>query len=202
MNLLPLIYLLLGGSMLFQLNRETWVSAILIWIYLVPPLVGRFVLAVFGTPQGTLTQDTRGYKVWWFLTQMQMVFNRLPWLEDVLHLVPGLYPLWIRLWGGKCSAQAYVAPGVVIIDRYLVDIRAGALLGYGSVLSPHLGTRRSDGRYQVIIGRIVVEEEAIIGGQSGLAPGATVRRGQVLPAAGHVGPFGEWPRKPNGGAAN
>jgi hypothetical protein len=45
----------------------------------------------FGRPEGQLTQDMSAYRVWWVLTQWQILFNRLPWLEELLRLVPGLY---------------------------------------------------------------------------------------------------------------
>lgn len=164
------------------------------WIYLLPPLVSRLTLAAFGRPAGRATLDTRNYRVWWFLTQWQMVFNRLPWLEEVLRLVPGLYPLWIALWGGRLSQFAYVSPGVLITDRYLVDVGRGAVLGMKSTLAGHLAVRDDDGRFVVLIGTPVVEAEAIVGGESGLGPGATLRAGQMLPAGRRIAPFGQWPR--------
>lgn len=197
MNLVPVANLLCGAAaVLVAGDWKTGLAVAAVWIYLLPPAVCRATLALAGTPGGELTQETRAYKVWWFLTQLQMVFNRVHWLEDALRMVPGLYQAWIGLWGGKLSQLAYVAPGVVIVDRYLVDVRAGAVLGYGCTLASHAGTRRNDGRYVVLVGPVTVEEEAIVGGFATLGPGAVLRAGQVLPATRHIAPFDEWPRRP------
>ncbi|TXT37636.1 MAG: hypothetical protein FD135_3470 [Comamonadaceae bacterium] len=197
LNILPFAHLASGCGLMFA-GLDTVgqrVAFAFAWIYLLPPLVARFTLAVYGIPAGQLTQDTRGYRVWWFLTQWQTLFNRLPWLEEVLRLVPGLYAFWIGLWGGHLSPFAYVGPGVVITDRYLVYVERGAVLGFKSALAAHMVIRDQQGRYVVVVAAPVVEAEAILGGYAGLGPGAILRAGHLLPSGRRVAPFGEWPRR-------
>src|SRR5258705_3364052 len=79
LNFLPLAQLLLGvwltatqAKSLGQLIGWT-----LAWIYLLPPLICRLTLFVYGFPQGRgLTQQDRAYRVWWFIFQWQILFNR------------------------------------------------------------------------------------------------------------------------------
>src|SRR5262245_33087963 len=128
LNYLPLTQLLIGAVVVVTAGRS--LQSRLLWsaacIYLVPPLVCRSTLLIFGRPQGRgLTQNTRAYKVWWFTHQWQAVFNRLPWLEELLRLVPGLYALWIWMWGGKVSPWVYWGPGSIVADLYLVLVEAG-----------------------------------------------------------------------------
>src|SRR5262245_49267518 len=89
LNYLPLVQLLTGAAVVAAVghsNRSRFFIAVA-WLYLVPPLVCRMTILVFGRPQGRgLTQNTRAYKVWWFTHQWQVVFNRLPWLEELLRL--------------------------------------------------------------------------------------------------------------------
>ena len=73
------------------------------------------------------------------------MFNRLPWIEEILRLVPGLYALWIFLWGGRVSPLVYWAPGSLVIDRPLVIVEAGAVIGMGAGLAGHAGTLAPDG---------------------------------------------------------
>jgi hypothetical protein len=195
LNYLPLVHLSGGVAMAFAFQGMAVLWFLLAWVYLLPPVLGRLALVAFDVPSGELTQESRGYKVWWFLTQLQMVFNRVPLLEEVLRLVPGLYPLWISIWGGKLSQFAYVAPRVIITDRYLVNVHWGAVLGFKSALAGHMAVRRDDGRYVVIVAAPTVEREAIVGGDAGLGPGATLRAGHLLPTGRRVGPFDEWPRR-------
>ncbi len=197
LNFVPVLHL--GGGLALMLSAFDGAPArfafALAWIYLVPPVLARLTLALAGRPGGQLTTDAPGYAVWWFLTQLQLLFNRLPWLEEVLRLVPGLYAAWIWLWGGRLSPFAFVGPGVLITDRYLVDVRKGAVLGMKSKLAGHLVKRNERGRYVIIVGAPRVEGEAIVGGEAALGPGASLRAGQVLPVGRHVAPFGEWPRR-------
>jgi hypothetical protein len=197
LNILPFVHLASGAVFMFgglDTVGQRLIFA-LAWIYLLPPLVARCTLAAFGVPGGQLTQDTSGYRIWWFLTQWQTLFNRLPWLEEVLRLVPGLYAFWIALWGGQLSPFAYVGPGVVITDRYLVHVGRGAVLGFKSALAAHMVIRDKQGRYVVVVAAPVVEAEAILGGDAGLGPGAILRAGHLLPSGRRVAPFSEWPRR-------
>jgi hypothetical protein len=195
LNYLPLVQLLVGAALVWSLtsslrSRLLWSAA---WLYLVPPLACRLTLLVFGWPRGrALTQDTRAYKVWWFTYQWQVVFNRLPWLEELLRLVPGLYALWIRLWGGKVSPWAYWGPGSIVVDRPLVIVEEGAVIGMGAGLTGHIGTLADDGTYTVDIAPPRVGHGAIMGTRSGLGPSAELAPDQVLPAGRLIPPFVRW----------
>ncbi len=165
------------------------------WLYLVPPVVGRIAIMAFGMPRGSFMQDQRAYKVWWLLIQLQTIFNRFPFLEEVLRLVPGLYQAWIALWGGRMSLLSYASPGSTIVDRHAVRIGKGAVLGFKSNVVSHMVTRDNSGRFVVLAEVATVEREAILGGGSGIGPGAIVRSGHVLPAGKRLAPFAEWPRR-------
>ena len=166
-----------------------------LWLYLLPPLAARALIALFGRPEGRLTQDMRSYRVWWALTQLQMVFNRFPALEEALRLAPGLYAAWIALWGGRISARAFIGPRVVVTDRYAISVESGAVLGFSGALAGHMALREADGRWVVVAAGPHVEAGAILGGGAGLGPGAVLARGALLPAGRRVGPFVRHPRE-------
>lgn len=197
LNGLPFLHVASGLGLAFGVLETAGARFCLlaVWVYLLPPLACRLILSAFGKPEGRLTQDMTAYRVWWALTQWQMLFNRLPWLEELLRLVPGLYASWIRLWGGNVSPLAYVGPGVLITDRYLVDVGRGAVLGVKSTIAGHMVIRDEAGRWIVVVAAPSVEPEAILGGYAGLGPGARLRAGHVLPTGRRVGPFDEWPRR-------
>jgi hypothetical protein len=197
MNVVPFVHLAsgLGVAFGFLHGAGARVALLLVWIYLLPPLVARLTQTLFGTPVGRVTLDTRGYRVWWFLTQLQTLFNRLPWVEELLRMVPGLYSVWIRIWGGHVSPFAYIGPRVLITDRHLVNVGRGAVLGLQGALAAHMAIRDENGRYVVVLAAPTVEPEAILGGDAGLGPGAILRAGHLLPTGRRVGPFDEWPRR-------
>jgi hypothetical protein len=202
LNFLPLLQLAAGAYLCWSVVTQTGprLAFAAAWVYLLPPLVARLACAVFGTPDGELTQGMRGYRVWWLLTQWQTPFNRLPWLEEVLRLVPGLYALWIGLWGGHLSPYAYVGPGVILTDRYLVRVERGAVLGFKSTLAAHMVVRNAAGRYRVVVAAPWVQAEALVGGFAGLGPGAVLKAGQLLPVGRYLGPYAVWPRPAPGDA--
>ncbi|MGD9671404.1 MAG: hypothetical protein AB7U75_20545 [Hyphomicrobiaceae bacterium] len=196
MNVVPMVHLGTGAALASTVaaGLAGSIAVMVAWVYLVPPLVARILVAAFGEPRGELRQDMASYRVWWALTQLQMPFNRLPVLEETLRLVPGLYAAWIGLWGGRVSARAFIGPGVVITDRYAVDVGRGAVLGYKAALAGHMVVRDEAGRFMVIVAAPRVEADAMVGGGAGLGPGATLRAGHVLPTGRRVGPYGAWPR--------
>jgi hypothetical protein len=195
LNYLPLAQLGAGAAAVYW--QATSVTAAvawtLAWLYLLPPLVCRLTLALFGRPHGrALTQQSRAYKVWWFTYQWQVVFNRVPWLEEILRLTPGLYAAWIFLWGGRVSPLVYWAPGSLAFDRPLVTVEAGAVVGAGAGLVGHAGTLAADGSYRVDIAAPHVGRGAMMGARSGLAAGAELAANSMLPAGRMIKPFMRW----------
>jgi hypothetical protein len=195
LNYLPIVQLLVGGAVVA--SQASSLSSALLWsagwFFLLPPLACRLALLLCGRPRGrALTQAAPAYKVWWFIHQWQLVFNRLPWIEEILRLVPGLYALWIFLWGGRVSPLVYWAPGSLVIDRPLVIVETGAVIGMGAGLAGHAGTVAADGSYRVDIAAPRVGRGAMMGARSGLGPGAELVAGALLPAGRMIKPFTRW----------
>ena len=158
-------------------------------LYLVPPLCGRVLMWVFDKPTGRdLQQSSRAFKVWWVLLQLQMPFNRLPWLEELLRLVPGLYPLWLNLWGARVHPATFWAPGARIIDRPYVNTGYGSVIGTEALLSGHLA-RREGNRFIVDVAAIVIGAQAVIGARCSVGPGCIIGSGETLAATTRLAPF-------------
>ena len=194
LNYLPLAQLLLGAAFVVWQATSPLAVALwaLAWLYLLPPVMSRLAILMFGAPQGrALTQETRAYKVWWFTHQWQVVFNRVPWLEEILRLMPGVYALWLWLWGARVSPLVYWGPGALVIDRTLVVVETGAVIGMGAGLAGHAGTL-ADGGYLIDIAAPRVGRGALMGARSGLGPGAELAAGAMLPAGRMIKPFMRW----------
>jgi len=194
MNYVPFLHLAAGGVLIVSVDG---IAARLLagsaWIYLVPVAAARLVVAVGGTPRGrALTQHSRAYKVWWFTAQVQMIFNRLPFLDEALRLVPGLYAVWLVMWGSRVSPFALWGPGVRVIDRGLLVVGRGAVIGAQSSLTGHLGMVTEDGTYRVDIAPVTVEPGAIVGARAGMGPGCRLVAGEQLPAGRLLQPFTTW----------
>jgi hypothetical protein len=149
-------------------------------LYLVPPLLVRLATLHAPLPHGRVELASAGFLRWWFTTQCQIVFARLPLLEELLRLVPALYSAWLRLWGAKVGALVYWAPGVSVLDRSFLDIGDRVAFGVGARLSGH-AIAPIGGRGALVLGRIVIGSDALIGGYSTLLPGCVVAPGEVTP---------------------
>lgn len=195
MAYVPLLYLGAGGLTVWLVHSSAAgsVALALIWIYLLPPLLCRLTLWWFGSPQtAAATPDDRAYKLWWFLTQLQMIFNRIGLLEDLLRLLPGVYPVWLNLWGSKVSLLVFWAREVLVADRYLVRIGPGVTFGSYSVISGHLVLHTEDNSLRLVVAPVVIEAGAIIGAGTAIGPGCRVADGEMLPAGRRLPPFSVW----------
>jgi hypothetical protein len=161
-------------------------------LFLLPPLVVRASTwwrpwpaeAPGGSEGGTigrLEPGSLGFLHWWFAAQWQVIFTRLPMLEEMIRLIPGLYSLWLRLWGARVGSLVYWSPGVVILDRSLVRIGSRVIFGVGARLTPHVLAPNGPRRMALYLSPITVGDGAVIGGYSVLLPGCEVAEGEVTP---------------------
>jgi hypothetical protein len=194
LNFLPLLNVLTGAAIVWSIDGSAGrLGVALSWIYILPPLASRIAMATFGTPEGqALDQGTRAYKLWWFLTQLQVPFNRFGAFEEILRMVPGLYPLWLNAWGARVSPVAYWGPGAVVIDRQSVRVGRGAVIGTRAVLAGHLAVKDANGAFRVTLAPVEIGAGALIGAYVGIGPGCRVAAGEEVPAATFLRPFTHW----------
>lgn len=196
LNVVPLLFLASGAWVLgFASGVAPAALIALAWIYLLPPLAARAAVMCCGSPAGrALTQDTRAYKVWWFTTQLQVIFNRLPVLEECLRIVPCAYPLWLRLWGSKVSLKVYWGPGAMLADRMLARIGSGVVIGTRAVISAHLAYKDDAGTIRVTVAPVAIGDDVLIGAYAGIGPGCRIESGAQIPAASFLRPDTHWMR--------
>ena len=85
-----------------------------------------------------------------------MIFCRLPMLEEIMRLVPGLYSLWLRLWGARVGRLTYWGAGLRILDRSFLHIGDDVIFGAAVRLNPHVLTRNEQGEMELILAGIVM----------------------------------------------
>lgn len=158
-------------------------------LYLLPPLAVRLTVLIHPLPSGRCEIGSAGFLVWWLTAQWQILFTRLPALEELLRLVPGLYSVWLRLWGARIGKLVYWSPGVMIFDRPLVEIGDRVILGAGLRIVPHFIGPDEEGRRCLIVAPVKIGSDAIVGGHSVISPGVEIAPRAVTMATRSIRPF-------------
>lgn len=172
--LLPVVFVLNGGP--------GWLLTLApVALFLLPPLLVRLAVWPRGLPTGQIDLASKVFLRWWFTTQCQIVFSRLPWLEECLRLIPSLYSAWLRLWGARVGTLVYWSPGVVILDRSLLHVGDRVVFGAGVRVIPHVIAPVPAGGGALFLAPITIGSDALIGAYSSLLPGCLVAAREVTP---------------------
>ena len=161
-------------------------------LYGIPPLAARILRWLVPVREGRLPIGRRDFFVWWALFNLQVIFCRFPALEEALRLVPGLYSLWLRLWGARVGRLVYWGAGLRILDRSFVQIGDGVMFGAAVRLNPHVLTRNPADEPELILATIRIGDQAMIGGYSLLTAGTEIAAGEATRAFLISPPFSKW----------
>lgn len=161
-------------------------------LYILPPVSARLLQAAFGRPKGTYGVSDRAFAVWWVTLQLQTLFLRLAFLEELLRLFPGLYSAWLRLWGSRLGTRTYWSPGTVVLDRGYLDIGDDVAFGAGVRLNGHVLQRSPEGHLELVVDDIRIGSGAAVGGYSLLTAGSEVAAGENLRACLLSPPYSKW----------
>ena len=100
----------------------------LVGLYLVPPLFSTFIIKLFKVRPGRFSAKSKEFFGWYLSNQFQILFMRVPSLEEALRFVPRLYSFWLRLWGSQIGKSVTWSPGVIIVDRPFVSVGDYAII--------------------------------------------------------------------------
>ncbi|PWU17310.1 MAG: hypothetical protein C5B50_11500 [Verrucomicrobia bacterium] len=194
LNFIPLLH---AASTVIALLAPYATSSVripvaLFCLYLAPPLVARLLLAVWPLQECRIAVGTKPFFVWWMLFQLQVIFCRLPTLEEVLRLIPGLYSQWLRLWGARIGRLTYWSAGTLITDRSFLWIGDDVVFGAGVRLNAHVITKNKNGALELLLAPVKIGDRVMIGGYSLLTSGTEVLSDQATRAFLIAPPFSAW----------
>lgn len=161
-------------------------------LLLLPPLLAQLMRALVPVAPGRISVESRGFLAWWATAQFQIIFNRLPLIEELLRMVPGLYSNWLRLWGSRIGRLTYWSPGMVVLDREYLDLGDDVVFGAGVRLNGHVILRNRQGRLELAVAPIKIGSGAAIGGYSLLTAGTEIAPGESTRAHLLSPPFTVW----------
>jgi hypothetical protein len=171
-------------------NELGWLALVALGVlYLLPPLAVRFTQPDILRQQDHHPLGSKEFLTWWYATQWQILFNRLPLFEEALRLVPGLYSVWLRLWGAKIGRLVYWSPGLRLTDRPFLEIGDRVVLGIDAKLYPHFMAKLPSGRTQLVLATITIGHDALVGGCTLLPAGVSVDPCEQTPGGRPFAPF-------------
>jgi hypothetical protein len=194
LNFIPLGHLAsVVAAALLPFPAAAWrVTAAAAALYLIPPLMARAVRAASEIPEGKIPVGSQAFFSWWILLQLQMIFCRIPQLEEILRLVPGAYSLWLRLWGARIGRLAFWSPGTLILDRPFLSVGDNVVFGAGVHINPHVLAEDSTGHAELILGTVKIGDRVRIGGYSLLTAGCEIASDETPRALLVLPPFSAW----------
>lgn len=190
----PVVYLLGILGILhsaFQSYQLHSIPLLLGWIYLFPLFCMKLQGLFLKLDDGYWDLSAKTYHPWWGSYQFQMPFLACPWLEGVLHFIPGLYAVWLRAWGSKVGRGVVFTPRVEFLDRSLMEIGDGVVFGHLAVFSCHMVIQK-EGRHFLMIRKIKIGSKSFIGADVQVAPGVVIEEKTIVPAKKRLSWRGEY----------
>jgi len=191
LNLLPLLHA--AGTIACFFLPLPWSQRIGLAaavFYLAPLLPGRLLRESLRACPRDIAVGSPAFLRWWACFQCQVLFLRFPAAEELLRMIPGLYSLWLRLWGSRIGKLTYWAPRTIILDRGFLDIGDHVVIGAGVRLNPHVMER--DGDPVLRLSPVKIGDRALIGGYSLLTAGTVIADDEATRAFLISPPFSRW----------
>jgi acetyltransferase-like isoleucine patch superfamily enzyme len=173
--------------------------ALLAVLYALPLLTYRVHNWFHPITPGLQRFENNTYSPWWGTHRIQLIYIFLPSLEAVLMMVPGLFSLWLRLWGSTIGKRVYWTPRLELLDRTLLNIGDDVVFGYNSGLCGHLVVSEAQFKSQkqltlkdtvalpggdkpvLLVDQVRVGRGVFVGAGSRLGPGTVVADKVSLP---------------------
>ena len=190
-NAIPLAQLAVTGGLFWLSWPSPWMclGMVIGVIYVLPPLICRAVMVLLPIEQRLISIGSRDFFIWWFTLNLQVLYCRFPFLEEILRLIPSCYSFWLRLWGAKIGKLTYWAAGVVILDRPWLEIGDQVIFGAGVRLNAHVFMPDNSGKMVLALAPISIGQRVTVGGYSLLVAGTNIGPDQCTRAFLILPPF-------------
>ncbi|MEM8615130.1 MAG: acyl transferase [Cyanobacteria bacterium P01_H01_bin.105] len=188
LSLFPSLTLGLSAlSVIYSLHSPWGLILCFFWLYGLPVFAYRLHTWFYPLKSGISYLQGSDYSPWWGGHQFQLIYIAFPVLETWLRLVPGLFSIWLRLWGAQIGNQVYWTPVLEIADRGLLTIGDGVVFGHRVGLYSHIVKPRRD-NLMLYLKPISIGSGSFVGAGSYIGPGATIAAGSYLKADSKIYP--------------
>lgn len=151
--------------------------------YLFPLICYRLLILVYPIKEGASYVGIyeKKFSPWLFSLRMQQIYIVFPIFERLLFFLPGIFAIWLRMWGSRVGSNVFFVPNVVIHDRGFLDLGNNIIFGDRAYLSSHF-LEVKNGRFFLYLKKIKVESNVFIGAMAYLGPGTRISSNTKVPA--------------------
>lgn len=183
-NLFPTLHwiLIITTTVRFLRHPDPVCFFLLIFVlYFLAPLLFRLYSLKYPAKEGSWVLEPQLRNDWWIYFQLQMIYANVPALESILRAIPFAYSSWLRLWGSRIGNNVYWTPNVEILDRHMMQVGDNVVFGHHAICSAHLVTRKQDGRLTLVLRKIEIGSNTLVGGEARIGPGVKIPANTLIP---------------------
>lgn len=169
-----------------------WLTCLLFIIYGLPPVIYRIHGIFYPIKPGISYLLGKKYSPWWGSHQIQLIYSTFPTLERILHFIPGLFSLWLRLWGAQIGQQVYWTPSVTILDRSLISIGDRVVFGHQVTLVSH-AIKPKQNNLMLYVEKITIGNGVFVSAAVGIGPGVKIGDQSYVPFGKRLFPRENFP---------
>ncbi|MGD1804826.1 acyltransferase [Dapis sp. BLCC M126] len=183
-----LIFLAIGSLISICIHPNfTNILCLIFTLYGIPLIIYRIHNIFYPIEPGVTYLLGKKYSPWWGSHQIQIIYIAFPILEIILRFIPGLFSIWLRLWGAKIGRNIYWTPKLEIADRGLIEIGNNVVFGYGVQLYSHVIKPKND-NLMLYTKKITIGNNVFIGAGSRFGPGVKIKDETFIPVTTDIYP--------------
>lgn len=144
--------------------------------YLLSPLIWWFLKTIFGRETdgahriGWLAKTGNAWVAYY---QLQLVYTHFSFFERFLRLFPGLYSVWLRMWGSKIGKRVFWTAEMQVVDRGHLVVGDRVFFGNRCYISAH-AMKRIKNKLLLYVKKVTIGEGAMISYLVHLSPGVVI----------------------------
>lgn len=153
------------------------------WAFMLPYILPLLCFKIINTfsplKKGIAFIGSEGYSPWLGAYKLQLIYLYFPFLEKMLRMVPGLFSIWLRMWGSKIGRGVYWTPEITILDRTHLKIGNNIIFGHAVQMTSH-AIKPKNGKIFLYLNDITIGDHCLIGAWCRIAPGVKIPAGSIV----------------------
>ena len=180
--------LVLASLVTFVFHPQWYTVLVIPVVIYIFPLIAFHIHQLFAPVNEGEFDLTKGYSAWFGSHMLQNFFITFPITERFLRLFPGVFSLWLRLWGSSVGKNVYWTPDFEVADRSLLIIGNNAVFGYAVKISCHMINPSRKMGLKNTIKKVEIQDGVFVGAGTRITPGVIIKKGVVVKAKTDIYP--------------